>query len=324
MLGDVSMSAVELEAFTSARPRLFAIAYRLLGSAGEAEDAVQDAFVRWQAADRERVREPVAWLTKVLTNLCLNRLTSARARREQYVGQWLPEPVLTPDDRLGPLETVEQRESMSLAFLVLLERLTPPERAAFVLREAFGYGHREIAGILDVTEAGSQQLYHRAKGHVERERSRFSATDAQARRILERFLAAASGGDLAALEEILVADAAAWADGGGQIGVARHPILGVAKVARYFANWFGNVNMERLRRLNLDHIKVYIVEANGRPAVVAYADDRLLAVMGFDLVDGRVGAVRTMANPEKLRFIGDQLDGRDRGEPLLAFSIAEL
>lgn len=152
----------EIAVFQHSRPRLEAIAYRLLGSASDAEDAVQDTFLRWQAADRERVETPEAWLTTVLTRLCLNRLTSARARRETYVGTWLPEPVLAGDPMLGPLDTVEQRESVSMAVLILMERLSAHERAAYVLREAFGYSHAEIAGILDLTETNCQQIYRRA------------------------------------------------------------------------------------------------------------------------------------------------------------------
>ncbi|MGH8876651.1 MAG: RNA polymerase sigma-70 factor [Stackebrandtia sp.] len=318
------MSATELNVFESAKPRLFGIAYRLLGSASEAEDAVQDAFLRWNDADRDRVREPLAWLTKVLTNLCLNRLTSARARREEYVGPWLPEPVLTADGTLGPLETVEQRESVSSAMLLLLERLTPPERAAFILREAFGYGHREIAGILEVTEAASQQLYHRAHRHVERDRSRFRATEAQSRRMIERFLDAARGGDLSALENLLASEAIAWSDGGGRIGVARHPILGSDKVARYFGTWLGNATLERLRRFNLEYLTLHVAEVNGRPSIIAMSGDLPLAVTSLDLADGRIAVVHTAANPDKLRYLSGQLATHDLGAALLTVSADQL
>lgn len=152
--------------FEEHRPRMFGIAYRMLGSAAEAEDTVQDAWLRWSSADREDVEHPGAWLAKAVTRLCLNRLTSARARREEYVGPWLPEPVLTGDGVLGPLESAEQRDSVSMALLLLLEQLTPVERAVYVLREAFAYGHREIAGLLDLTEANCRQLYRRAAGRV--------------------------------------------------------------------------------------------------------------------------------------------------------------
>src|SRR5919205_3989073 len=161
----MSIAAHEVEVFEGARPRREAIAYRLLGSATDAEDAVQDTFLRWQGADRARIETPQAWLTKVVTNVCLNHLTSARVRREAYVGAWLPEPVLADDSMLGPVDSAEQRESVSMAVLALMERLSPNERAVYVLREAFGYPHREIAEILDITEAASQQILHRAKEH---------------------------------------------------------------------------------------------------------------------------------------------------------------
>ena len=148
--------------FLAQRPRLFSLAYRMLGEAGEAEDIVQEAYLRWAGAARAEIVSVPAWLTKVVTNLCLNRLTSARIRREAYIGPWLPEPVLTADGALGPLETVEQRDSVSFALLTLMERLTPTERAVFVLREAFAYSHRQIAELLDVTEANSRQLHGRA------------------------------------------------------------------------------------------------------------------------------------------------------------------
>src|SRR5215207_3228145 len=173
----------DVDRFELSRPRLGAIAYRLLGSAEEAEDVVQETFLRWQAADIERVEVPEAWLTKVLTNLCLNQLTSARARRETYVGEWLPEPLLAGDPMLGPADTAEQRESVSYAVLTLMERLTPAERAVYVLREAFDYPHRDIAEILDLTEAASQQVFHRAKKHVADGKARRDIDRAAAQRI---------------------------------------------------------------------------------------------------------------------------------------------
>src|SRR4051794_34784954 len=178
------LSADDVDRFVAFRGRLEAIAYRLLGSATEAEDAVQETFLRWQAADVGHIVSPEAWLTKVLTNLCLNQLTSARARRETYVGQWLPEPLLGADPMLGPAETAEQRDAVSYAVLVLMERLSGPERAVYVLREAFGCPHREIADILDISEAASQQLHHRARKHLAAGRPRTDVDEAAARRIV--------------------------------------------------------------------------------------------------------------------------------------------
>ncbi len=293
------MSAVpdDVREFEAQRPRLFALAYRLLGSASAAEDVVQDTFLRWNGVDRAAVVTPAAWLAKVVTNLCLNRLTSASARREDYVGPWLPEPVLTAGSPLGPMETVEQRESVSLALLMLLERLTPAERAVFVLREAFAYGHREIAGILDLTEANSQQLYRRARAHVGKEQPRLDASPDQGRRITERFLAAARGGDLAGLERMLAADVVAWADGGGKAAAARRPVRDAEKVARYLSGWMSRP---------LPGLEITVAEVNGQPGILGAAGGRLLGVMVLELAGGRVRAVHTIVNPDKLTFISAQ------------------
>ncbi|MGH3771721.1 MAG: RNA polymerase sigma-70 factor [Pseudonocardiaceae bacterium] len=298
MVGRVPAVPDEVREFEAARPRLFALAYRLLGSASEAEDAVQDTFLRWNSVDRAAVMTPAAWLAKVVTNLCLNRLTSASARREEYVGPWLPEPVLTADSPLGPMETAEQRESVSLALLVLLERLTPAQRAVFVLREAFAYSHREIADILGLTEANSQQLYRRARARVGTERPRFDASRDQGRRIAERFLAAARGGDLAGLERLLAADVVAWADGGGKAAAARRPVRGAEQVARYLTGWMSRP---------LPGLEIVIAEVNGQPGILGAAGGRVLAVMVLEVTGGRVGAVRTIANPDKLSFISAQM-----------------
>ena len=221
----VTVDAVE--EFERHRSKLFGLAYRMLGSAEEAEDVVQDAFLRWHQASA--VESPWAWLAKVATNLCVNRLTSARARRESYVGSWLPEPVLTAGGALGPLDSAEQREFVSLAFLVLLERLNPVERAVFVLREAFDYSHREVAEVIDSSEANSRQLYTRARRRLTEARGRSDRRLDQAHRrdLVESFLAAAQQGDLPGLEKVLAEDVTVWVDGGGRVGAARRPISGV-------------------------------------------------------------------------------------------------
>jgi hypothetical protein len=258
----------------------------------------------------------------------VNRLTSARTRRETYAGPWLPEPVVTEESlTLGPLETVEQRESVSMAMLVLLERLTPPERAVFVLREAFGYGHREIAEILGVSESSSQQLYHRARQRLAENRQspgiavhgpgrygqdlepggvgigagrrrRFDVSREEGRRIAERFLDAARGGDLAGLERMLSDDVVAWADSGGKARAARRPIVGAGRVARYFAGW-----TER----ELPGLKITVTEVNGEPAFYGMADGILLGVAVLEVLAGRVTAMHTVANPDKLAFMAAQL-----------------
>lgn len=288
----------DLSDFLDQRPRLFGLAYRLLGSAQDAEDVVQDAYLRWSGADRSVIENPPAWLAKVVTNLALNRLTSARAQREHYVGPWLPEPVLTDDGTLGPMETAVQRESVSFAVLVLLERLTPAERAVFVLREAFGYSHREIAEILDVTDANSRQLHRRARQHVGETAPRFEADRAQRESIVERFLAAATHGDLDGLESILTADAVSWADGGGQVAAARRPVVGRDRVARYVAGAMAKF---------LASMELTPVDVNGEPGLLARLDGQLAGVLVPALADGRLRTLHFVANPEKLRFLERQL-----------------
>ncbi|QFZ20683.1 RNA polymerase sigma-70 factor [Saccharothrix syringae] len=294
-MADTPDSATEFE---QQRPRLFALAYRLLGSAAEAEDVVQDTYLRWSAVDREYVATPGAWLAKVLTNLCLNRLTSARNLRERYVGPWLPEPVLTDTAPLGPMEVAEQRESVSLALLVLLERLTPAERAVFVLREAFGYTHRGIAEVLNVSEASSQQLYRRARAHLDRSRRRFEPDPAQGALIARRFFSAARTGNLVELERVLAADVVSWADGGGKVTAARRLVRGAPEVARYLAGWMAG---------SLPGLEIAIREVNGEPAILAVSAGRLWGVMVLEMMAGRIAALRTVVNPDKLAFADSQL-----------------
>ncbi|MFI5670792.1 RNA polymerase sigma factor SigJ [Streptomyces sp. NPDC051704] len=299
----IAQDPAALADFEEHRPRMFGIAYRMLGSAAEAQDAVQDAWLRWSSAGREDVEHPGAWLAKVVTHLCLNRLTSARARREEYVGPWLPEPVLTGGGALGPLESAEQREGVSMALLVLLERLTPVERAVYVLREAFAYGHREIAGLLDLTEPNCRQLYRRAAGRVEAGRAepgaaapppRFEPDAARWQGLVETFLAAAREGDLARLESMLTADVRYVADGGGIVSAARRPILGREKVARFLAG--------ALRKYGAGQ-PVRLAEVNGEPALLVGGG----AVLQVEFEDGLVRGVRSLVNPEKLEFLRRQL-----------------
>lgn len=273
---------------------MFGIAYRMLGSAHEAEDTVQDAYLRWSSAERGDIEHPGAWLAKVVTHLCLNRLTSARVRREEYVGPWLPEPVLTGDGALGPLESAEQRESVSMAVLVLLEQLTPVERAVYVLREAFAYRHREIAGLLDLSEANCRQLYRRAAGRVAAPRPRFEPDPAQWQSLVETFLAAARDGDLARLEDMLSADVRYVSDGGGVVGSARRPILGRDKVARFLVG--------ALRKYAAG-LPITFAEINGEPALVVGGAGVLLV----EFENGLVVGMRIVVNPEKLEFLKRQL-----------------
>ena len=308
------IGAHEVEVFEGARARLEAIAYRLLGSASDAEDVVQDTFLRWQSADRERIETPEAWLTKVLTNLCLNRLTSARARRETYVGQWLPEPVLAGDRMLGPSETVEQRESISIAMLTLMERLSAKERVVYVLREAFGYSHGEIAEVLDLTESNCQQIYRRAKQHLAADRRRVEVDAAAARKIVEEFVAAALSGRTDALVRMLTDDAIHVGDGGGVVFSLPVPITGAVRVARFLRGLF-EPNPARWEVIGGRPV-LFAGVANGVPALVLVVGDRVAVVVSLDVTTEGIAAVHTQANPGKLDRATRQWATADHGEPL--------
>ncbi|WP_067893530.1 RNA polymerase sigma factor SigJ [Nocardia vaccinii] len=305
----------EVDLFEESRARLEAIAYRLLGSASDAEDAVQDTFLRWQAADRDRVHSPEAWLTRVLTNLCLNHLTSARARRETYAGQWLPEPVLSGDRMLGPADTVEQRESISMAVLMLMERLSPHERAVYVLREAFGYSHAEIAEIVNLTEPNCQQIYRRAKQHLGAGHTRTEVDRATAHRIAAEFLAATAGGEIEPLIGMLTADVTGIADGGGALPARRTPIGGALAVARYLRGLFRP--SEHKRGWVGGTATLYAGVVNGDPAILAQVGDQLVGVIVLDSTSDGIAAVCIHANPDKLGRIARAWATVDRGEPLL-------
>jgi RNA polymerase sigma-70 factor (TIGR02957 family) len=291
------MMSGNAEEFTAHRPRVFGLAYRLLGSAEEAEDAVQDAYLRWSSADRAAIEHPWAWLAKVVTNLCLNRLTSARVQRERYVGPWLPEPVFTQDGALGPMESAEQRDAVSTALLVLLERLTPTERAVFVLREAFGYRHRDIAGVLELSEANCRQLYRRAVQRVATPEARFTPVAERQHELVESFVMAAREGDLAGLEKLLAKDVTWWSDGGGKVTAARRPIVGREKVMRFLVG-----SAQRFA----GGWDITVVEVNGAPALLMHAAEQLIAVASFELWDGVIAQVRVVVNPDKLTFAGRQ------------------
>src|SRR4051794_7817044 len=309
------LTASDVDRFEASRPRLEAIAYRLLGSAGEAEDVVQETFLRWHAADVDRIEVPEAWLTKVLTNLCLNQLTSARARRETYVGQWLPEPLLGGDPMLGPADTAEQRESVSYAVLSLMERLSPNERAVYVLREAFDYPHREIAEMLDITEAASQQILHRAKQHVAYGGARSDVDPAAARRIVEEFLAAATSGRTDELVRLLTKDVIAVGDGGGKVPARTKAFEGTVAVATFVRGLVRPA--EAKRALVGGPPEIYAWAANGEPAVVAVVDGRVVAVMCLEVTAEGITACRTQANPDKLERATEQWAAVEHGAPLL-------
>ncbi|MFG2498252.1 RNA polymerase sigma factor SigJ [Streptomyces sp. NPDC048441] len=305
----------DVDRFEASIPRLEAIAYRLLGSASDAEDAVQEAFLRWQAADVDRIEVPEAWLTKVLTNLCLNQLTSARVRRETYVGQWLPEPLLTGDTMLGPADTAEQRESVSYAVLALMERLAPNERVVYVLREAFGYPHREIAEILDITEASCQQTFHRAKKHIADGKARTTEIDeAAARRIVEEFLEAATSGRTEPLVRLLAGDAISIGDGGGKVPARAKAFEGALAVATFIRGLFKPG--ESKRAIAGGSPEVYATSVNGDPAVVMVLDGRVIGVMCLEVTADGIVALRNQVNPDKLERVTRQWAATEHGKPL--------
>ncbi|MGW1224260.1 RNA polymerase sigma-70 factor [Streptomyces sp. NPDC001478] len=308
----MALTVNDVDRFEAARPRLEAIAYRLLGSAAEAEDAVQETFLRWQAADVGRIEVPEAWLTKVLTNWCLNLLTSARARRETYVGQWLPEPLLAGDPMLGPADTAEQRDSVSYAVLVLLERLTPNERAVYVLREAFDYPHREIARILDLSESACQQIFHRAKKHVADGRTRTEIDEAAALRIVEEFLAAATSGRTEPLVQLLTQDTVAVGDGGGKVPARAQGFAGVRAVATFLRGLFKPSQAKR--NLLGGTPEVYATTANGEPAVVVAVDGRIVGVTCLEVGPEGIVALRSQVNPDKLVRANGHWAATRRGE----------
>jgi RNA polymerase sigma-70 factor (ECF subfamily) len=301
------MAAGPAGEFEEQRARLFGLAYRLLGSAADAEDVVQDTYVRWSGADQAAIVAPPVWLARVATNLCLNRLASARARREVYIGPWLPEPVLTSDGMLGPMESAAQRDSVSLALLVLLERLTPAERAVFVLREAFGYGYRDIAAILGLSEANCRQLHRRVRQRLPAATSRFAPDRGQWRDLVDRFLAAARDGDLPGLERLLAADVTAWADGGGKVVAARRPVLGRDRVARYLAG---------ITRFGAG-LQISVTEVNGAPAVLGTRAGTLAGVLVLEVSGDQITAVHLMSNPDKLGFASRQVTRLSRLSPVI-------
>ncbi|MFI8438118.1 RNA polymerase sigma-70 factor [Streptomyces sp. NPDC079020] len=273
--------------FLAVRPRLFGIAYRMLGSAAEAEDIVQDAWLRWQGADRSQVLEPAAFLTTVTTRLAINVAQSARVRRESYTGPWLPEPVNTSVD---PQVGAERAEALELAVLLLLEKLNPVERAAYVLREAFEYPYRLVADILETTEPNSRQLVSRARKHLAAER-REQVSSADHRRLLTVFLDAARTGNLTVLEQVLAADVVSYSDGGGVRGASRIPVLGRTHVAKYlvaFAPRFW------------PRAQLRWTEANGRPAVLVSSAGDAVALLSVDVSAEGIDRIMWVMNPAKL------------------------
>jgi RNA polymerase sigma-70 factor (ECF subfamily) len=289
-----------MEQFQQHRPLLFSIAYRMTGSASQAEDIVQDAYLRYQQADSASIQSLKAYLMTIVTNLSLNYLKSAQVQREEYIGIWLPEPVLTSlADGESPETTFEQQESVSTAFLFLLEALTPPERAVFLFHEVFDYSFAEIADLLGKSPANCRQLFHRAKSHVAEKRHRVVVKSEKQRQLVESFVTACQSGNLVTLTKLLASDVTAWADGGGKVHAGLLPVSGQETVAKLF--------LALMRKVPTNHL-LFIEEVNGVPALVSWSDSRLNWVLTLDINDDVIVGLYSILNPEKLSFLQHQLE----------------
>jgi RNA polymerase sigma-70 factor (ECF subfamily) len=288
---------MQTDPFEEYRSLLFAIAYRMLGSAMEAEDIVQEAYLRYRATSPDSIRTLKSFLTTIVHHLCINHLKSAQARRENYIGPWLPEPIITGDGAslLSPLRQITERESISMAFLVLLESLSPLERAVFLLREVFDYDYAEIAQITGRDEAACRQLFSRAKKHIKEHRPRFPASPEAHARMVDRFMDTLVAGDMHGLMNLLAEDVTAWSDGGGKVsGAARHPIHGRDKVARGLIGLLSHVpegtTLER-------------IEANGLPALLIRVKGQIAGVLTLEVEGDFIRSLHNVANPDKLAHL---------------------
>jgi RNA polymerase sigma-70 factor (TIGR02957 family) len=294
----------ETELLDDLRPRTFAIAYRMLGSVSEAEDVVQEALLRIHNAIKqgEEISSPRAYAATIATRLAIDELRSARARRESYVGEWLPEPIAAPEE--DPAAQAEQADSLSLAFLVLLESLSPEQRAAFLLHDVFDYDYEKVAEIVGTSEGNARQLASRARRHVQKGRPRFEPSAEEREKLAASFFAAAENGDFEALEALLAEDVELHGDGGGLAPAIKHPVFGRAKVAPMLHNWLSLID-------RVGGIEIRPASINGQPGA-RYIDDggRLLGVISFDIADGQIRAIRSIVNPEKLRHLGPLGDAK--------------
>jgi RNA polymerase sigma-70 factor, ECF subfamily len=295
------VTSIDEALYAELRPLIFSIAYRMLGSASEAEDVVQESFLRLhRAAAETEIHAPKAYLASVATRLSIDRLRSARVRRERYVGTWLPEPVVVDEELEAVFET-DQADSLSLAFLVLLESLTPVERAVFILREVFEYDYSELAEIVAKREDNVRQIAARARRHVDERRPRFESTREDRARLAERFFAAASSGDRDALAETLAADAVFYGDGGGKVrGAILRPVFGRDRVTRLLLGFARTGDELGLR--------VRLADVNGQPGAVVFdRDGSPYSVLALDVAGGAISAIRSIVNPDKLKHISRRL-----------------
>jgi RNA polymerase sigma-70 factor, ECF subfamily len=286
--------ADRLATFSQYRGLLFSVAYRMLGSVADAEDMVQETFIRWQQAANDEIRSPRAFLVTVITRLSINQLQSARVRREEYVGEWLPEPLVT-DPGSDPLGALKIDESLSMAFLLLLERLTPMERAVFLLREVFEYEYEEIAKVLSQSEANCRQILSRARQHVGDMRRRFDASAREHDDLLKRFIQATRSGEMQGLVELLSSEVVLHTDGGGKAVALAKEVRGAEKVA-------GTI-IDRMSTTLPKNLVVRMTRINGKPGIVSYLNGKPFSALTVDFSDGLVQAIYVVTNPEKLAHV---------------------
>jgi RNA polymerase sigma-70 factor, ECF subfamily len=289
--------------FEEHRSLLFSIAYRMLGSAMEAEDMVQETYLRFMGTDPESIRSPRSYLSTVITRLCLDTLKSAKTQREAYIGPWLPEPMLTegplaPTDERTPDHLLSRYEDISLAFLTMLESLSPVERAVFLLREVFDYDYDEIAKVVEKSPANCRQLYSRARQHIEAGKARFSPPPEKQEQMLAQFFSAIDSGDLEGLQSMLAQDVMLWSDGGGKVAAATRPLSGTEAIARFLIG---------INQRAPDGVTRTFNRINGAPAALVWYQGQIRVVVTFSADEDHILALRLIGNPDKLRYLQRQL-----------------
>ena len=294
---DINNQTLSAEVFEAQRPRLVSVAYRMLGSVAEAEDVVQEAWLRWDRTERSEIADVRAFLVRVVTRLSIDRLRRLKARRESYVGPWLPEPLLVGEDAS---HDVELAESVSMALLVVLETLSPLERAVFVLREVFGYSHAEIGDIIGRNEATVRQLARRARDHVQERRARYDADQATRQRVTEQFLAACNNGDMSALMAVLAPGVTLHADSGGFVRAPRRPILGADRVARFFLGVWNTSYAEWVGIPEAPPVQIHLVQINDGPGLLGTVGGNPVTALTLDVSNGVIQSINLVANPAKL------------------------
>ncbi len=291
-MSEQPLSASPLATFEPERRRLFGIAYRMLGSVSEAEDVLQDAYLRWHALDHSQIAQPAGYLVRLVTNLCLDALGTAQRRRTEYIGPWLPEPLIE-SPAADPAHLHELADDLSMAFLLVLERLTPVERAVFVLHESLDFSYREIGEIVGKSEQNCRQIARRARDHIAAERYAAPADPAQHNQLLSHFLLATQTGDLQGLLELLAHDALLYSDGGGKVTAALRPVQGADRVARFVLGVMGKAE-------HMGNVEYRLSLINGRMGVLTLVDGQLVSTVSLHVVNDRVHSMYVVANPDKL------------------------